>query len=212
MKSALLFSVLVALLAVGTILSKAEAQQIPREANYYKRDLTRIIQSEWGMGGSAARAAAQIHQESGWRTEVGDGTVTSWAGAQGFAQFMPKTAEWIVEVYPDLGEAAPYSPRWAFRAMAKYDAWLFSRAQGHTHCDKWWWTLRAYNGGEGHLRREAANSADALDRHEVAKACGTARRSKTHCPENTGYPERILLRWEPLYLRNGWVGRQTCPS
>ncbi len=36
------------------------------------------------------------------------------------------------------------------------------------------------------------------------------RRSARHCPENTGYPRRILLRWEPIYLAAHWPGRAVC--
>lgn len=183
----------------------APALAVPLDAKKYQRELTRIVQQEWGLNGSAARAAAQIHQESGWRTDV-----DSYVGAAGLAQFMPGTAKWIVEVYPDLGEAAPYSPTWAMRAMARYDAWLFARTKGNTHCDRWFFTLRAYNGGEGHLRAESRHAADPLDRVSVESTCGKARRSSKHCPENTGYPKRILLKIEAQYLANGWRGKQTC--
>jgi hypothetical protein len=115
-----------------------------------------------------------------------------------------------VELYPDLGEAAPFSPTWAFRAMARYDGWLFARVEGHTQCDKWWHVLRAYNGGLGHLRNESRNATDPADRHATDATCGTARRSKTHCPENLGYPRRILIDIEPRYLKAGWSGRTTC--
>ena len=186
------------------------AQPIPLEAQKHQRELTRVIQQEWGLGGSAARAAALIHQESAWRPEVGDGTVTSWAGAQGYAQFMPSTAGWISELYPDLGPPAPFTANWSMRAMARYTGWLFARTEGHTHCDHWHFVLRAYNGGLGHLRAESRNATDPLDRVSVDATCGTARRAEVHCAENLGYPRRILIDLEPRYLKAGWSGRPTC--
>jgi soluble lytic murein transglycosylase-like protein len=196
--AALLLLVAVALPAVAAI---------PPEAYAHRRELARIVQQEWGLRGSAARAAAQIHQESHWR-----GDVRSWAGAEGWAQFMPATGGWIVEIYPDLGRYAPTSFPWAARAMARYDGHLYAAVQGRSHCDRWWHTLRAYNGGLGHLRAESRHAADPLDRRAVAAACGSARRSVRHCPENLGYPERILLRHEPAYLAAGWIGIRTCPQ
>ena len=198
-------------LLVLLLFTTTAAAQIPSAANQYKREITRVVQQEFGLQGNVALHAAQIHQESAWRAEVGDGTVKSWAGAEGYAQFMPSTAKWIVEVYPDLGPVAPFSSSWAFRAMARYNKWLYNRVVGHTECDKWWFTLRSYNGGLGHIRAESKNADDALDRHSVDAACGTARRSSTHCPENLGYPDRIINLIEPRYLRAGWQGAPTCP-
>ncbi|WP_222425859.1 hypothetical protein [Vreelandella titanicae] len=58
--------------------------QIPAAANGYQRELTRVVQQEWGMNGRVAVHAAQIHQESAWRSNV-----NSPVGAQGLSQFMP---------------------------------------------------------------------------------------------------------------------------
>jgi soluble lytic murein transglycosylase-like protein len=184
--------------------------RVPRLARAHQRRLTIIAQREMGLGAPVALFAAQIHQESAWRDDVAEGIRKSSVGAEGLAQFMPATAKWISELYPALGKAEPYNPEWAFNAMIKYDNWLLARSKGHTSCDKWWWALRSYNGGLGHIQRESQNAADPLDRHSVAAACGTARRSSTHCPENTQYPERIINRWEPIYLNSGWRGQRTC--
>jgi soluble lytic murein transglycosylase-like protein len=184
--------------------------QTPRLARVHQRDLTILAQREFGLGAPVALMAGQVHQESAWREDVATGLVRSSVGAQGLTQFMPSTAAWISERYPDLGAAEPFDPVWSLRAMVRYNRHLYDRSRGHTECDKWWWTLRAYNGGEGHLRTEGANATDIEDRHALAAACGTARRSATHCPENLGYPQRITERWEPIYLRAGWRGEATC--
>jgi hypothetical protein len=194
-------------LLVLLLFATTATAQIPSAANQYKRELTRVVQQEFGLQGNVAAHAAQIHQESAWKTEA-----KSWVGAEGLAQFMPSTAKWIVEVYPDLGAVAPYSPTWAFRAMARYNKWLNNRVKGHTDCDKWWFTLRSYNGGLGHINAESKNATDANDRHAVDAACGTARRSVKHCPENLGYPDRIINLLEPRYLRAEWAGQPTCPA
>lgn len=184
----------------------------PRLARQHQRDLTLFAQREFGLGAPVALLAGQVHQESAWREDVATGLVRSSAGAEGLTQFMPATAKWISERYSDLGPAEPFNPLWSLRAMVRYDRHLYDRSMGHTPCDQWHWTLRSYNGGEGHLKTEGANAQDINDRQALADACGTARRSVRHCPENLGYPKRITERWEPLYLSAGWRGSATCPG
>lgn len=184
------------------------AEQIPNAAYKYKRELTREAQRTWGLNAPTARFAGQIAVESGWSA-----TAKS-RYAVGLAQFTPDTAKWIAEVYPKEfnGLVAPYSPAWALRALVVYDKHLYARVKGYTECDRWQFVLRAYNGGLGHVTAEARNAADPLSAASVAEACGTARRSVKHCPENLGYPRRILWRWEPMYADAGWGGKAVCAS
>lgn len=119
---ALLGLVLLALPLLLLSCAPATAQGVPGNAERYQRELTRIVQQERGLDGSVAVYAAQIHQESGWRPGV-----DSPVGAQGMAQFMPATATWISEIYPDLGQAAPYSPagrceRWSVTITTSWSA------------------------------------------------------------------------------------------
>jgi predicted transglutaminase-like cysteine proteinase len=188
------------LLAAILLCLAGTAQAIPMQAQQYRRALTQEAQRTWGLGAPVARFAAQVHQESGWRADAKS------KYASGLAQFTPATADWIAQVYPVEfdGIAAPYSPKWALRALVIYDRHLYVRTKGHTDCDRWWFTLRKYNGGAGHIAAESRNAADPLDRAAVDAVCGTAKRSVKHCPENTGYPRKILLRWEPLYYDAGW--------
>ena len=176
------------------------AELIPPQARQYLRPLTREAQRAWGLDAPVARLAGQLHQESGWRADA----TSRYAG--GLAQFTPDTATWIASAYPrDFGGVvAPYSPAWALRAVAVYDKHLYTRARGHTACDRWWFALRGYNGGAGHVAMEARKATDPLDRHSVDAACGLSRRNRTHCPENLSYPRKILLRWEPAYYAAGW--------
>ena len=185
------------LLALPTLAEDA----VPLRAHQYQRALTREAMRVWGLDAPVARLAGQIHQESAWNAQAKS------KYASGLAQFTPDTATWIAQAYPKdfaNGWVAPYSPAWALRAVAVYDKHLYDRAKGHTECDRWWLTLRGYNGGAGHISAESRNAADPLDRAAVDAVCGTARRSVKHCAENTGYPKRILLRWEPLYYGAGW--------
>lgn len=181
---------------------------IPIQAQQYQRALTREAQRVWGLDAPVARFAAQVHQESGWRADA----VSRYAA--GLAQFTPDTARWIAQVYPAEfdGIAAPYSAGWALRALVVYDRHLYVRTKGHTECDRWHFTLRSYNGGQGHVVAEARNAADPLSFTSVAAACGTARRSVKHCAENLGYPQRILHRWEPEYRAAGWYGEAVCET
>jgi len=184
---------------------------IPPGAQAHQRELVRHAQAVWGLGAPVALFAAQVHQESGWRSDAKS------RYADGLAQFTPSTAAWIAEIYPDeLGEAAPYSPGWALRALVRYDRHLYDRVRLTAgDCDRWAMVLSAYNGGLGWVRRdrrlcEADEACDPgrwwghVERH-TARA-DWARR------ENRGYPRRILRELEPRYMAAGWRGVATCPA
>lgn len=199
----------VLLLAILLVSCQARAQGIPHAAQQYQRELTRAVQQEWGMNGQVALHAGQIHQESAWRPQV-----DSPVGAQGLSQFMPATSAWIVEIYPDLGRAAPYSPGWAMRAMTRYNRWHWQRIRDAADaCERWAFTMSAYNGGLGWVNRDrrlaAADGADQgrwfgqVERY-TARA-GWAER------ENRHYVRRIILELEPRYRRAGWGGTEVCP-
>lgn len=170
---------------------------VPRAALKYRTTLIRVAASEWGQDAPIAAFAAQVHQESGWNPRA-----VSHVGAQGMAQFMPATARWwcdLIGMSPV--ECQPANPTWALRALVGYDKWLYDRVRGASEGDRLWAALRAYNGGLGHWLAEA-KAAGTWDRLPVDAACGQARRSRMHCPENLGYPRRILITLQPLYL--GW--------
>ena len=198
---------LLLLVTAGLGCEPAQAQDVPRAAEQYRRDLVRVAQHGFGLNAPVATLAAQIHQESGWRPEV-----TSPAGAQGLAQFMPGTARWMAELYPaSLGDAQPFNPGWSLRAMVAYNKWHLARVQGHTYCDQWAFALYAYNGGLGWVQRDkrmaAAAGADPLSWDAVEPF--NAGRSSANIRENRHYARAILLRWEPMYARAGW-GRGVC--
>ncbi|AQZ95547.1 transglycosylase SLT domain-containing protein [Halopseudomonas phragmitis] len=186
----------------------AAAQDVPRAAEQYRRDLVRVAQWQFGLGAPVATLAGQIHQESAWRHSA-----VSPAGAQGLAQFMPATGRWMAEIYPRrLGPADPFNPGWALRAMVTYNQWHLDRIQAHTHCEKWAMALAAYNGGLGWINRDkrlaSASGADPLTWFDSVERFN-AGRSAANFRENRDYPRRILERWEPMYVRAGW-GRGVC--
>lgn len=83
--------------------------RIPTAAEQYRRTLVRSAHAEWGLSAPIATFAAQVHQESRWRADA-----RSPVGAQGLAQFMPGTAEWIAacalfaRAFNELAEADVY--------------------------------------------------------------------------------------------------------
>ncbi|MGA5128793.1 lytic transglycosylase domain-containing protein [Streptomyces olivoreticuli] len=79
--------------------------------------------------------AAQINDESGFNPNV-----TSYAGAEGIAQFLPGT-------FREYGHGSPYNPDDAFRAYVNYMGTLLHQFQGNVRN-----ALAAYNAGPGNLR------------------------------------------------------------
>lgn len=197
------------LLAVGfalTLAARACPAEIPSRAGQYRAVLIREARAVWGLDAPVATMAAQIHQESAWRHDA-----VSRAGAQGLAQFMPRTAAWLPSVAPETGEPLPFNPGWSLRAVVVYDKWLWDRIEAASACDRWAMTLSAYNGGLGWLRRDQALAREyGLDpaRWEHVRLVNAGRSVRNH-EENRGYPRRILGVLTPVYKSAGW-GRGGC--
>ncbi|QHB72921.1 transglycosylase SLT domain-containing protein [Stenotrophomonas sp. 364] len=212
---------LTTLLALASIMPSAAIAAAPGRTGtvriapssaLYRHRVEQAVTRAWGVEGSSARLAAQLHQESGFRADA-----TSKVGALGIAQFMPRTATWIASVYPqDLAGFDPWNAQQAILAAALYDRWLLDRVvplgPGRVSaCSRWAFALRAYNGGEKALERERqlARSAgsDPDDWLQVARY--RSRLEWAH-RENVGYSRRILLDLEPAYLAAGWTGSSPC--
>lgn len=176
------------------------AAQVPAAAARYRAELTRAAHAQWGLGAPIAALAAQVHQESGWRPDV-----VSHVGAVGMAQFMPATTAWWCRMAAAAEACNPSNPTWALRALVGYDHWLYQRTPAHyAPPDRLWVALRGYNGGLGHWQAEARVTGLARPtRAQVDAACGAARRASLHCPENLGYPRRILTVLAPRYATWG---------
>ena len=179
----------------------ARAAAIPDNALRHRALLIRVAQYAHGLDAPIATYAAQIHQESAWNERA-----ISRAGAQGLAQFMPRTAAWVRDIVPGLSAIpAPYHPAWAMEAMIGYDRWLLSRTRGATPCDAWAFALRGYNGGEAWLRRDQRLAAQSGLNPQVAEhvAMVNAGRSPANFRENVEYPRRILYVVTPIYASWG---------
>ncbi len=188
---------LIFIVCVTYYMSEAEADPLPANAIKYRATLTREAQQVWGLNAPVPVFAAQIQQESAWRTDA-----LSRVGAQGMAQFMPATAKWWCDLNKlSLLDCQPNNPQWAMRALVGYDKWLHDRVWGDSEYDRLHAALRGYNGGLGHWMREAA-VAQSRKRTLIDAACGKARRHIIHCKENLSYPKRILNVYQPRYY--GW--------
>lgn len=187
----------------------SSAPSVPHEALAYQRTLVRQAHQVWGLNAPVATMAAQIHQESAWNPNARS------PYADGLSQFTPGTADWIAKLYPqDLGDKAPYSPQWAIAALVRYDRLLYEgTSYAATECDRWAMTLSSYNGGAGWLNRDRRLCAAAVGCDpsrwwwNIENYTGRAAWAKK---ENRGYPRRILLILEPVYLSTGWPGTRTC--
>lgn len=188
------------MLLIGAVCRPAHAA----DATRYRADLTRIADAEAGLDAPIPVFAAQIHQESGWNPQA-----VSRVGARGMAQFMPATAKWwcdLIGLQPV--DCQPSNPTWAMRSLVGYDMWLLARVRGDSEFDRWWAALRSYNGGLGHWQQEAATVRPLKGRASIDAACGSARRHRSFCGENLGYPQRIMIAIQPRYA--GW-GRAVAP-
>lgn len=195
--------------AMFALASQAHAAKvkIPPESVRYRLQVERAAGEQFGLDASAARLAAQLHQESSWRADARS------PYAEGLAQFTPATAHWLPQVCPSVGTPDPWDAGWSIRAAACYDAWLYHRAEGATPCDRWAMTLSAYNGGEAARDRESRLAYEARD--DPARWFGQVdqyrSRSAAAWRENRNYVRRILLTLEPAYLAAGWPGQAVCP-
>lgn len=199
----MLIPVLVLILAI--LFPVAADAQIQPAARQYQRELIRAARHVWGLEAPIATFGAQIHQESAWRPAARS------PYADGLAQFTPATADWISGVYAaELGPAQPFNPTWALRALVRYDRHLWQANHGATACDRWAFTLAAYNGGQGWINRDrrlaAANGADPERWWKNVELYSP--RARWAFEENRGYPRRILLVLQPAY--SGWGPGVAC--
>lgn len=197
---------LITLLAISTLAlvqcAPASASAIPSAAERHRNTLVRAAHWGFGLDAPIATLAAQVHQESRWKTNA-----KSPVGAQGLAQFMPATAEWMPDVDRSLANPDPYNPGWALRAMVRYDVWLLERFQTDSPCESWAMALSGYNGGLGWVYRDRelalASGASGLVWFDDIERFN-AGRSESNWQENRHYVRVILGRFEPLYERHGW--------
>ena len=97
--------------------------------------------------------ARQLQEESGYRPDVIDGTVTSSAGAVGIAQLIPR-------YFPNVN---PRDPQQSIFAAAQYMHQLYG------DFGSWKLALAAYNWGPGNVKAHGMNGAPAETQRYVAQ-------------------------------------------
>lgn len=173
----------------------------PQAALPYRYTLVRAARLDWGLAAPVADFAAQIHQESGWQKDA-----VSIAGAEGLAQFMPATTDWIGLFLPELSAKAPFNPGWAIRALTYYDKWLWQRIVIPDNCERMAMVLSAYNGGLTWVKRDrrlAASRQLLPDIWFSQVETVNAGRRLSAWRENRHYPKHILFVLAPRYLSWG---------
>ncbi len=193
--------------AAASVAEAAPRVAIPATSYLYRFKLEREVATRFGTTDATARIAAQVHQESRWRADARS------PYAEGLAQFTPATGAWLVkDVCPEIGPHDPWDPNWSVRAAVCYDAWLHARVSGASACDRWAFTLSAYNGGLGWVARDQrrASAAGADPARWVDQVELHSSRAKWAITENRDYVRRILLRFEPAYIAAGWPGAEAC--
>lgn len=167
---------------------------IPERSARYRIALEREAGAQFGLDAPVARLAAQIHQESGWRSDAAS------PYAQGLAQFTPATAAWLPDICPEIGQPDTWDAGWSIRAIACYDAYLYRSVTGASECDRWAFALSAYNGGLGWIVRDRnrASATGADSARWFGHVENHSSRARWAREENRAYVRRILLRSEEL--------------
>ena len=168
----------------------------PAAALKHRATLTREAQFVFGLNAPVAMFAAQIEQESSWRESV-----TTWDNGRGLAQFMDPTTDHITKLYPELGKADPYNPRWAMRALVRYDQWLVARVKGKDDCHRWAAALKGYNAGLGYVQQAQRKSPDPQTWFGVTEFVPTKQSAKNF-EYSRKYPHWILFKRQSNYP--GW--------
>jgi soluble lytic murein transglycosylase-like protein len=189
--------VLIAAFALAMGLANATGN-IPDVAYKYKIEHTQSARLIYGLNAPVAMLAAQVEQESGWRSEA-----VSPVGARGLTQFMPATARWWVTQDPGLYALAMYSPRWSLRAQVGYMHYLTQQLPAGlppkaAHA----YALASYNGGLGHTLARLKASPDRTNWLGTTHV-RLQRVSPPNQIENQEYAPRIFARMDK-YIKAGW--------
>lgn len=167
----------------------------------YRAMLTREAQAVYGIDAPVPMFAGQLRQESSCRASV-----TAWDNGRGLAQFMDGTSAQVVRSFPELGPADPYAPRWAIRALVRYDGWIYDRVKGSTDCERWAATLKGYNAGLGYVQRAQRQSVQSGVWFGVTEDIN-AGQSSQNFDYSRRYPRVILFTHQRIYMH--W-GRTVC--
>lgn len=196
MKALLILALLIPLAVV-----KPPAYRIPVTSAQYRATVIREAHARGGLGAPVAMFAGQLTQESGFNPNAHSGV-----GAQGLAQFMPSTAQWLATVAPkDFSPSDSLDSGWSIRALVYYDYWLYQRLPVYTDQDgnRWAGALAGFNGGLGWAQKDAK-----LGHCTTWWGCANMfddGRTAANLKQNRDYPEKILHGYAPLYKQAGWL-------
>jgi soluble lytic murein transglycosylase-like protein len=125
--------------------------------------------------------AAQVRAESAFKI-----TAVSQVGAQGLAQFMPRTWTWAISLGWVPPGSSPFEPVAAITAQHAYMAWLEARVGG-----RWEPALGGYNAGLGSVLKaqRLANSLGLEGSDAWLRAL--PRITGRHAAETQGYIRNI---------------------
>ncbi len=178
----------------------ASAQSIPPQAEQYRRDLTRIAYSVWGLEAPIATLAAQLHQES-----LFDPGAVSWAGASGLGQMMPPTAASLARIYPELQPVNVFDPRWSLKAQSYLMRELWQRYPAAFDCfERLGFSTASYSQGPGYTARQIAASPMPRFWFGSTEFVKVGKRESAY-RETLNYSRRIMLTLRPLYMSAGWA-------
>ena len=162
----------------------------------YLDEIRASSQFYFGVPAPVPVITAQIAQESRF-----DPDARSPVGAMGIMQFMPGTAKWAAQA-GGFGIAAPLDPSWAIKAGVWYDRFLYDRVQApKTPCDRWLFTLSAYNGGERWVQKRQSLSTDPGS--WAATGPINPGITKNNQAENSQYGPRIVYVLQPKFVALG---------
>jgi hypothetical protein len=167
----------------------------------YRPALVREAQAVYGLNAPIPMFAGQMRQESSCGADV-----TAWDNGRGLAQFMDATSQQIARSYPELGAPDPYNPRWAIRALVRYDGWIYARVKGDTPCDRWAASLKGYNAGPGYVQQAQRASTQPGVWFGVTEFVQT-RQSPENFEYSRTYPHKIMFKHQPIFA--GW-GATVC--
>jgi membrane-bound lytic murein transglycosylase MltF len=192
-----LFSVSVVLALTGAAMAFGGGARAADLCDQYRPALTREAQAIYGLGAPIPALAGQMRQESGCRADV-----TAWDNGRGLVQFMDPTALQVARSYPELGTPDPYNPKWAMRALVRYNHWLYARVKGNDACERWAATFKGYNAGLGYVQRAQRLSPQPGVWFSVTEDIN-AGQSETNFTASRRYPRVILFKHQPIYAAWG---------
>jgi len=152
-------------------------------------------QFRWGVPAPVPLIVSQIYQESRF-----DPSARSPV-AVGLMQFTNATAKWAGPA-SGYGAFNPLDPVQSIKVGVWYDRHLYDRVQApKTPCDRWLFTLSAYNGGERWVQKRQSLSTDPGS--WAATGPINPGITENNQAENSQYGPRIVYVLQPKFVSLG---------